>query len=218
MNSFEKAKRWLQARTWSDLRSVANSSAARATVLIPILGYWILFNESARPYLNLLKEVGGASPGEVSSRILVVYVGLVCVATGAAIYGFYCPPDVKYYGDPNAYVASVSGTIKDYAQNKIIAALQASDFAEAYHRVVVAPEKTMMTGGILTPDQIDRLDKDILYVNFDMLNASHPAARRSVAWLYSIGFGLLLLSSLTVLGRVVWLIGVRLVSQPLSFL
>jgi hypothetical protein len=52
--------------------------------------------ESARLYLKLIKEVGGPS-GDVSSRILVVYVGLVLVAIGAALYQFYCPGDVKYY-------------------------------------------------------------------------------------------------------------------------
>jgi hypothetical protein len=185
---------------------------------VPILGYWILFNESARAYLKLVNEIGGSS-ADVSSRILVVYVGLVLVAVGAAIYQFKCPPDIKHFGDPNAYVAAVSGTIRDYAQEKIIVALLKSDFEREYIRVRERYANTSVEAmaGHLTNDQLERLNKDILYVNFDMLDESAKPWRGMVGWLYLMGFGLLLLSSATVLARIVWLLLQRLSENPFSF-
>jgi hypothetical protein len=188
------------------------------TILVPILGYWILFNEAARKYLSLVHEVGGSS-ADVSSRILVVYVGLVFVAVGAAIYQFKCPPDVKHFGDPNAYVAAVSGTIRDYAQEKVIVALLKSDFEREYARVRDRYDRNSAEAamGYLTEDQQERLDKDILYVNFDMLDASEKTWRKMVGWLYLVGFGLLLLSSATVLARIIGVLAHRLVESPWSF-
>lgn len=218
MRRLRKVWAFISSRPWSQLRSVTNSSAARLTILVPLLGYWILFNEAARKYLNLVHEVGGSS-ADVSSRILVVYVGLVFVAVGATIYQFKCPPDVKHFGDPNAYVAAASGTIRDYAQEKIIVALLKSDFEREYVRVRERYERTSpeASAGILTDDQMERLNKDILYVNFDMLDASEKFWRKMVGWLYLLGFGLLLLSSVTVLGRIGWLLIRRLIDNPLSF-
>lgn len=209
---------FISSRPWSQLRSVTNSSAARLTILVPILGYWILFNESARTYLKLVHEVGGSS-ADVSSRILVVYVGLVFVAAGAAIYQFKCPPDVKHFGDPNAYVAAVSGTIRDYAQEKIIVALLKSEFKREYSRVRDRYEGAgaEARAGLLTDDQMERLNMDILYVNFDMLDESAKSWRKMVGWLYLVGFGLLLMSSATVLWRIVTLIVRRLIDSPSSF-
>jgi hypothetical protein len=218
MHRLRRTLRFISSRPWSQLRSVTNSSAAKLTILVPILGYWILFNESARTYLKLVHEVGGSS-ADVSSRILVVYVGLVFVAAGAAIYQFKCPPDVKHFGDPNAYVGAVSGTIRDYAQEKIIVALLNSEFEREYIRVRERYENTSpeAMAGLLADNQMERLNKDILYVNFDMLNESGKLWRRIVGWLYLVGFGLLLLSSATVLGRIVWLLMRRLIENPSSF-
>jgi hypothetical protein len=37
------ASRW--PPYWLQVRSVSNSTAARLTILIPIIGYWIIFND-----------------------------------------------------------------------------------------------------------------------------------------------------------------------------
>jgi hypothetical protein len=61
------------------------------------------------------------------------------------------------------------------------------------------------------------MNKDILYVNFDMLDGSEKLWRKLVGWFYLVGFGLLLLSSASVLGRIVWLLLRRLAESPSSF-
>jgi hypothetical protein len=39
---------------WSAVSTLSNSFAARATILIPLVGYLILFNEKMADYLNLI--------------------------------------------------------------------------------------------------------------------------------------------------------------------
>ncbi len=116
-------------------------------------------------------------------------------------------------------MGAVSGTIRDYAQEKIIVALLNSEFEREYIRVRERYENTSpeAMAGLLTDNQMERLNKDILYVNFDMLDESGKLWRRIVGWLYLVGFGLLLLSSATVLGRIVWLLMRRLIENPSSF-
>ena len=53
---------------WSLLRTVGNLTAVRLTVLIPLVGYLIIFNENVVKYLDLAKEFfafAGEGPKEV---------------------------------------------------------------------------------------------------------------------------------------------------------
>ena len=38
-------RRLLYTPLWDKLRSVSNSTAAKATILVPVIGYLIIFNE-----------------------------------------------------------------------------------------------------------------------------------------------------------------------------
>jgi hypothetical protein len=44
------------SRPWSDLRGISNSYAAKSTILIPLVGYWIIFNENVAKWLNLARD------------------------------------------------------------------------------------------------------------------------------------------------------------------
>jgi hypothetical protein len=49
----------LLVRPWTDLRGISNSNAAKSTILIPLIGYWIIFNESVLSWLQLAHPLGG---------------------------------------------------------------------------------------------------------------------------------------------------------------
>jgi hypothetical protein len=93
------------SRPWSDLRGISNSYAATSTVLIPLVGYWVIFNESVVRWLNLAREfVGAPAADHISSRVLWLYVALCAIALGTLIYAKWCPLEVKKYGDYRDYV------------------------------------------------------------------------------------------------------------------
>src|SRR6266852_9232668 len=100
--------RWDTASKWSRLRSVGNSLPARLTILIPLVGYLIIFNQETAKYLTLIQELAGQKtsadhPISVSPSVLLVYFGLCALALGSAIYSYLCPDQVRHYGSSAAY-------------------------------------------------------------------------------------------------------------------
>jgi hypothetical protein len=86
----------LVSRPWSDLRGVSNSYAAKSTILIPLIGYWVIFNESFVRWLNLAREfVGAHTIDRISPRILWLYVALCAIALGTLVFAKWCPREVK---------------------------------------------------------------------------------------------------------------------------
>jgi hypothetical protein len=173
--------------TWSELRSITNSTAAKMTVLIPIIGYLIIFNQHIVQYLNIIKQVGGDElPVEphASSRLLLVYLGLTVVAVGAGLYQLFCPPDVKYYGDTNAYVGGVTQTIKEYRMRQIEERLRESIFADRLMHV-----REMYKGirheATFGPEEKAEINNGILHLYFEYLNKEHAATRSIAAWAFS---------------------------------
>jgi hypothetical protein len=129
------------SRPWTDFRAISNSHAARSTILILLIGYLVLFNENVVKYLHLPKELGGSTPvagSGISMRLLLVYFGLCFVAAGTALYGFFCPPEVKQYGSANGYVAGDGDSIKSMVLDAIQARLARSDFGPRYENALQA--------------------------------------------------------------------------------
>jgi hypothetical protein len=83
---------------WTLLRRVGNSVPVRLTVLIPLVGYLIIFNSYVIHYLELAKElVGNPPPSGASTRLLLIYFGLCALAAGSVIYAYMCPEQVQRY-------------------------------------------------------------------------------------------------------------------------
>ena len=211
--------RTLSNLTWSQLRSISNSSAARMTVLIPIIGYLIIFNQKIITYLHIVREVGGQEVAEAhpSSKLLIIYVGLTFVAIGAALYQIFCPPDVKHYGDTNAYVGGVKSTIREYEMRKIEERLRKSIFAS---RLLDVRDMFKFTKPDMMLDADDRaaIDNGILHLNFEYLDKEHAGIRAVAAWAFALGFACLAVPSMGVIGRVLWMVAKTLFSDPASFL
>jgi hypothetical protein len=81
---------------WTRLRNRENSPLVRLTVLIPLVGYLIIFNAHVIDYIELALELGGSANTDatVSSKLLSVYFGLCAIALASVIYSRYCVPIV----------------------------------------------------------------------------------------------------------------------------
>lgn len=99
--------------TWADLRGIGNSSAVRASIVVPVIGYLIVLNSTFADYLKLHGIEWTHEPATVWDRIwglklYLIYFGLTFLGLGAAIYQWKCPHFVKKYADWVDYVAGTA--------------------------------------------------------------------------------------------------------------
>lgn len=85
------------APTWSILRLIGRSRLAQATIFIPIVGYFVLFNEQITKYLRLLPTLAEA-PREIDEytlgRLLCLYIGLFCIGIGSILFQMCSPREI----------------------------------------------------------------------------------------------------------------------------
>lgn len=108
-----RAARLSHAVSWSSLSSLGNSSIVKLTVIVPILGTILVFNESVASFLRLaqgyLADIGVAETqqNEYSLRQLYfLYFGLSAVGIGSLIFGLLCPTMVKKHPDALDHVTA----------------------------------------------------------------------------------------------------------------
>lgn len=81
---------------WIALRKIGNSSLAKATIFMPIVGYFVIFNDELVKYLQILESLAGkaASDDHGLTRLLSVYIGLFFVGVASIVFLFFCPPEL----------------------------------------------------------------------------------------------------------------------------
>src|SRR4051794_14456804 len=82
---------------WTSLRSLSNSYATRSAILIPLVGYILLFSGKFSEWFAGSLAGGSASSGGVSNRLLWIYFGLCFIAVGNVLYSFFCTQEIKDY-------------------------------------------------------------------------------------------------------------------------
>jgi hypothetical protein len=87
----------MEAIRWASLRSVGNSPLVRASALVPVLGYLVLFNEHIAGQQTILGEF------QLSWRLMLLYLGLSLVGIGSMIYVVRCPETIKRYSSAVDY-------------------------------------------------------------------------------------------------------------------
>lgn len=189
--------RWLRDTLllWSNLRALGNQPIARATILIPLFGYLIIFNDSVLPYLQLSKHIlhsGDTVP--LSWRLLFVYFGLCFVAAASVTYQVFCPTEIKRSQTAIDYVAGSRQHLGDVALGTIESKL-AADSASMNDFVVIRDYAIARSRRY--DDKADRDSiyqqywPDMLTMYFDMLNRSRRIAQAASLMFYTLGFILL---------------------------
>src|SRR5262245_6024038 len=93
-----------RASEWSTLRKVGNTSPAKLAILVPFVGWLVLFNEKLQPYIELSHAVFGApTPGQAPVRLIVLYLSLCLISVASIIYSLLCPSEVKRYETAEHY-------------------------------------------------------------------------------------------------------------------
>jgi hypothetical protein len=180
---------------WSTLRVIGNSTLVRATVVMPFIGYLILFNshvvDALRPAIELFPDCadGSCAQSFMWSRLFFLYFGLMFLGTGAFIYQLRCDPNIKRFDTAEAFTASVSAVVTEsdlFTHQKVIE-----------HVGGPAPAtRDFLAGELANLDHAPRLKLTILNNFYRTLDGGHCFSRLSVTLCYLVGFALVLFPSM----------------------
>lgn len=195
--------RWLR---WHRLRALGNSTAARLTILIPLIGYLVVFNDKVVAYLELSARIFGQAAAAGSlDKLLTIYIGLVCVALASAIFALCCPLEVKKYASAEEYIAGEEPFMSERGEGMLEARLKRGDeLARALLRGYQDWNNSRPTTNSLEElrrrgQRLFRIEMNLYY---EMQDRSRPIAQCLAALFYAVGFVALLFPSASVFLRV----------------
>jgi len=97
---------------WHSLRSLGNSQVAKLSYLIPMLGYFILFNRQLVESLKLHTHFCGDGC-TVTWRLEFFYFGGCAIAVATFIYALRCPTIVKKFDSASELYNNNQGFLSD---------------------------------------------------------------------------------------------------------
>lgn len=166
----------------------------RATVIMPFIGYLILFNshvvDALRPAIELFPDCadGSCAQSFIWSRLFFLYFGLMFLGIGAFIYQLRCDPNIKRFDTSEAFTASVSAVVTE------------SDlfvYQEMIERVggPAPATRDFLAGELANLDQVPRLKLTILNNFYRTLDGGRYFSRLGATLCYLAGFALVLFPS-----------------------
>jgi hypothetical protein len=197
---------WRRAILWHHLRPIGNSTTAKLTILIPIIGYLIIFNDYLQIYIRLSPPLDVRNAlAAVEPRLLFIYFGLCFIALGSCLFTTCCPPQVKKYASPEEYIAGEESSLSERGVILVEQALANGDkitkrwvreLEEWYERRPSAQslEEVRRRGA--------NLFRYKMHIYYELLDRKRVAFRWITTLAYIIGFVALMIPALRIFVRV----------------
>jgi hypothetical protein len=190
---------------WTVLRPIGNSWAARLTILIPLVGYFIIFNDelSHSHLATLITELEGKTPENlglsISPRLFQVYFGLCFVAVATALYAWACPGVIKRHPSAGEYIANEGHYLGEYGVREMEIALAQTnhDFDDFRQRI-----RNRISQDYSPQEALTEIKNASLFARYNAENQRYPFLRPVIASFYLVGFIILLIPAIRVFGKV----------------
>lgn len=139
---------------WDRLRTLGSSRLVQMTVVIPVIGYLILFSSNLAEYFVL--KVDGSVTEPVFWRLYMLYFGFCLLAVASGIFSWRCPETIKFHGAGFEFLEKEGDGISKHRIDEIKDAL-----AEAYFKATY-PTSRFSAFGILREDGSDNREINIM--------------------------------------------------------
>jgi hypothetical protein len=172
---------------WDRLRTFGASRLVRSTLVVPVVGYLILFGSEFNEYFRLVVDPGAPDPVNIS-RLYYLYFGFCCLALGSIVYTVRCPKEVQDHGSAYDFVEKQFPIMHEARHGEMHYALE--------------HELTWWSG----PDTsagFEVVRKGVMRDYFELLEERRPFARLITFLLYAAGVVLVAIPSLSTFGLVV---------------
>ncbi|PIW00548.1 MAG: hypothetical protein CO094_00915 [Anaerolineae bacterium CG_4_9_14_3_um_filter_57_17] len=88
--------------TWSTLKALSSSGLARLTIIVPVVGWLLIYNDTlARLLSSLLRENVQI---EYSWKLYIFYIGLTFISISAVIFIVRCPRTIAHHLNRLQYI------------------------------------------------------------------------------------------------------------------
>ena len=167
----------IQLEHWDKLRNLIASRLVQATIVVPVIGYMILFSVELQEFLKLTIDSKLIADSEVSVnswRLYFLYFGFSSLAVSAIIFNVRCPDEVKLHGNAFDFVDKQKPIMREARLRNM------AELLEYYEYEVPVDQK--------------RADIDIAAIMtnyFEIQEQEHPKSRRTVLVFYLFGLALL---------------------------
>lgn len=199
---------------WTLLRPIGNSWPARLTILIPLVGYFIIFNDalSHSRLTGLVAEFEGRPENlglSLSPRLFQVYFGLCFVAVASALYSLCCPEVIKRHPSAGEYVATEGNHLGEYGvrETEISLAKTDSDFDGFRQRI-----RDRISDQYSPQEAATEIKVASLVAHYNTENRSRAPLQLLIACFYLLGFLVLLIPATKVFLKVSFVLA-HLVAQ-----
>jgi hypothetical protein len=194
---------------WTTLRSVGNSVIVKLTILIPAIGYLIVFNDKLVGYVDLISEVAGLddrSGLSVPPRLFQIYFGLCFVGIASAIYSLACPSIIKRYPSAIDFSAATMNAVGDYGYTNFEREVLSSRYSDEY-RAKKQHFEQMADKDFRREQVMYEVNNALINIYFSLKNAENPVCRWLCASCFAFGFFVLFISSIKIFLRVAAVLG-----------
>lgn len=198
---------------WDEISRIASTKIVKLTVLIPVLGYLILFSAWFEENFRIFGEFP-------TWKVHLLYYGFTAVALGSIIYSIYCPRLVQIYGSATEYISNERKIMFDFKQVELVqnilllAKKTTPDQSDIFTHEVVdfiatfSPED--FSNEIVLRTAIQRKLSQIsdilpfMFAYFELLEQSKKEARYAVYYLFRAGFVLVAIPSVFMFVEIVY--------------
>lgn len=109
---------------WSAIRYLGNSPVVKLTPLVPVIGYFILFNKDTLDFVEMSPDISSTDYLTTLEKMYFLYFGLTLIGFASLMYNLFCPKTVKTYRVDVEFVQSVGriitiGTIRTFVKETI---------------------------------------------------------------------------------------------------
>jgi len=101
--------------SWSALKVIGNSYPAKLAIIMPFLGYMIIFQHDFVQFVSKLSPIGDISNMQshttsINYNIYFLYFGTFVFGLGSFVFSIFCNSHIKQHADSDAFCVYVSPT------------------------------------------------------------------------------------------------------------
>ncbi len=169
---------------WDNLRGLIASRLVQSTIVVPVIGYIILFSADLQDYLRIVFDDPDTTT--ISPRLFWLYFGFCSLALSAIAFNWQCPREVRIHGASFRFVGSELS-------------IMTKPRLRQFNKAIAAEGGEIIS---LPNSPSDKVSTEIMRTYFECLEKKQPKSRWVVFVLYWFGVALVAVPTVWTFGLV----------------